>query len=572
MPITRNNNKETDLIIGNHFPTDNEETFAADATNQRNIASNLRELAEQISTARKLISENMSGQTAQQYVHALEDQEKSFATAAENHDTLAEGLEATANNIAVTKANMNSVDDNFHQNMENLQQWGVSSGQVQEQMNAERTKLLDEAQENIRKGETELSSFQQEAVNNLNNGRSVGSYATFKLNDGAVSTPLIDAKGTGFVGTGVSSGLSSNRETTNGIVSAPTSGQAKAPRYTSSDSATGLSSVTTLDKATGTSSAVSSGGFAVPTSISSQNQASTTGSNAPVMGAGVGALGAGLGTATGAGTQSAAGNGARPSTGSSVPTGSTSRNKTTNTSSSNETVLSEQWSKTKNELVQVAVTLWQNLAAMGWENPVAVAKIRDESGAEKIVWATNFGAAFIPDRVTTDKATPIDVSLVSDKVRKQLISLPSSFALDLWIQHTGVEVAERVVLARESEKVAPGFDKIDYVNLFTVNESELLNNVDISSDKFTPETFENPISKAKELAQKASFSIGEALQFASFAQRNNSAISSGDNTDLSAAGYMRQAVYDTMRLKLEAGDEEGYDFLIWQALQFDEIA
>lgn len=572
MPITRNNNKETDLIIGNHFPTDNEETFAADATNQRNIASNLRELAEQISTARKLISENMSGQTAQQYIHALENQEKSFTTAAENHDTLAEGLEATANNIAVTKANMNSVDDNFHQNMENLQQWGVSSGQVQEQMNAERTKLLDEAQENIRKGETELSSFQQEAVNNLNNGRSVGSYATFKLNDGAMSTPLIDAKGTGFVGTGVSSGLSSNRETTNGIVSTPTSGQAKAPRYTSSDSATGLSSVTTLDKATGTSSAVPSGGFAVPTSISSQNQASATGSNAPIMGAGVGALGAGLGTATGAGTQSTAGNGTRPSTGSSVPTGSTSRNKTTNTSSSNETILSEQWSKTKNELVQVAVTLWQNLAAMGWENPVAVAKIRDKAGTEKIVWATNFGAAFIPDRVTTDKASPIDVSLVPDKVRKQLISLPSSFALDLWIQHTGVEVAERVVLARESEKVAPGFDKIDYVNLFTVNESELLNNVDISSDKFTPETFENPISKAKELAQKASFSIGEALQFASFAQRDNSAISSGDNTDLSAAGYMRQAVYDTMRLKLEAGDEEGYDFLIWQALQFDEIA
>ena len=38
MPIQKNTNAETDLIIGNLFPQDNEDTFATDAANQRAIA------------------------------------------------------------------------------------------------------------------------------------------------------------------------------------------------------------------------------------------------------------------------------------------------------------------------------------------------------------------------------------------------------------------------------------------------------------------------------------------------------------------------------------------------------
>lgn len=566
MPITRNNNKETDLIIGNHFPLDNEETFAADATNQRNIANNLRDLAEQLSTARKLISENMTGQTADQYINTLENQEKTFTSAAESHDTLAEGLEATANNIAVTKANMNNVDDDFHRNMESLKEWGVSSGQHQEQMNTERTKLLDEAQENIRKGDTELSSFQQEAVNNLSNGRPVGTYPTFRLNDGATSTPLIDSRGAGFSGTGVASGLATNRATSTGIAGA--GNQSRAPRYTSADSSTGLSS-TALTAPPGSSTSATPGGFSVPTSITSQNQSSTsTTGNAPMMG--MPGVGTGMAAMAGAGTQS----GTASVTGSSAPVPGTARKqkKETSRATTSETILSEDWSQAKNELVQVAATLWHNLAAMGWENPVAVARIRTKSGSEEIVWATTYGAAFIPDHITTTVAKPMDVTAVSDKVRKQLILMPASFALDLWLQHTGVEVAERVVLAMESEKVAPGFDRINYMDLFSVDVNDLLTDAEASSDAFAPEKLDNAVTKARSLAEKATFSLGEALQYASFALYDNTAITSGDNTDLSAAGYMRQAVYDTMRIKLEAGDTEGYNFLIWQASQFDEIA
>ena len=566
MPIERNNNKETDLIIGNHFPTDNEETFAADATNQRHIASNLRDLTEQLSTARKLISESMTGQTAEQYIHTLEAQEKTFTSAAENHDTLAEGLEAAANNIAVTKANMNNVDDNFHQNMESLKEWGVSSGQHQDQMNAERTKLLDEAQESVRKGDTELSSFQQEAVNNLSNGRSVGSYSTFRLNEGATSTPLIDSRGAGFSGAGVASGLASHNPTSTGTTRS--GGQSRATRYTSADSSTGLSSTALATSPRSSATNSSTGGFSVPSSITSQNQSPTNApGNAPIMG--MPSLGTGMPT-PGAASQ----HGGSTLVGASAPAPGTAnrRKKGSERALTSETILSEDWSRSKNKLVQVAATLWHNLASMGWENPVAVARIRTKAGVEEIVWSTTFGAAFVPDRLSTNIAKPMDVAAVSDKIRRQLILMPASFALDLWLQHTGVEVAERVVLAMESEKVAPGFDKINYMDLFAVDVNDLLSDAELSSDSFSPEKFDNSISKARSLAEKATFSMGEALQYASFALRDNQSVTSGDNTDLSAAGYMRQAIYDTVRIKLEAGDKEGYDFLIWQASQFDEIA
>ena len=71
MPIQRNNNKETDLVIGHNFPTDNEETFASDATYHRQFATNMRDLDSQMEHVQQQVAERMSGQTATAYQDKL---------------------------------------------------------------------------------------------------------------------------------------------------------------------------------------------------------------------------------------------------------------------------------------------------------------------------------------------------------------------------------------------------------------------------------------------------------------------------------------------------------------------
>lgn len=563
MPIQKNTNAETDLIIGNLFPQDNEDTFATDAANQRAIATNIRELQEQITQAKKVIAETMSGQTATGYLESLDEQGKNFQTAAESHDMVAEGLEVTANNIAVTKANMNHVDDTFHENMENLKQWGVSTGQVQETMTLERGKLVDEAKDSIRKGETELSSFQQDAITNLNAGNPVGSHSAFRLNEGASSNALIDAKGAGTAGTVQTSSSSVKAGgVARGVLN--TQGSAGQKRFNSSDSSTSLSSTILADVP---STAASTSGVVVPGSItSSQNNPSNApGSTGPVMTPGIAGLGAMAGNAggAGAGTTGSAGTPSR------LANSGSSRIRTQ--TSKDAQPVSSQWSEAKNEAVRIAATLWQNLASMGWEMPVAVAHVRDK-GQESYVWATNFGASFIPDVITTLKAHPLDLRKVDAKVAQRIMMLPASMALDLWLQHTGIEVADRVVIAPKSDTIAQGFDRIDYSVLFSLSEQDLLLETRASSDTFAPKKYDNPIEKAQKLASKADHSIGEALQYAMYAQISGGAEFMPDGTSLSAAGYLREAIYATLKMKLDAGDEEGYHFLIWQAEQFGAIA
>ena len=564
MPIQKNTNAETDLIIGNLFPQDNEDTFATDATNQRAIATNIRELQEQITQAKKVIAETMSGQTATGYLESLNEQGKNFQTAAENHDMVAEGLEVTANNIAVTKANMNHVDDTFHENMENLKQWGVSTGQVQETMTLERGKLVDEAKDSVRKGETELSSFQQDAVTNLNAGNPVGSHNAFRLNEGASSNALIDAKGAGTAGTaqGASSGTKAGGAT-GGVLN--TQGSAGQKRFNSSDSSTSLSSTVLADAP---SAAPSTSGVVVPGSItSSQNNPSNApGSTGPVMTPGMTGLGAMTGNA------GAAGSGAAGSAGTSSRLANNGSSRIRTQSPKDAQPVSSQWSEAKNESVRIAATLWQNLASMGWEMPVAVAHVRDTQGKESYVWATNFGASFVPDVITTLKAHPLDLRKVDEKVAQRITILPASMALDLWLQHTGIEAADRVVVAPKSDNIAQGFDRIDYSVLFSLSEQDLLLETRASSDKFAPKKYDNPVEKAQRLASKADHSIGEALQYAMYAQISGGAEIMPDGTSLSAAGYLREAIYATLKMKLDAGDEEGYHFLIWQAEQFGAIA
>ena len=123
-----------------------------------------------------------------------------------------------------------------------------------------------------------------------------------------------------------------------------------------------------------------------------------------------------------------------------------------------------------------------------------------------------------------------------------------------------------------SDTIAQGFDRIDYSVLFSLSEQDLLLETRASSDTFAPKKYDNPIEKAQKLASKADHSIGEALQYAMYAQISGGAEFMPDGTSLSATGYLREAIYATLKMKLDAGDEEGYHFLIWQAEQFGAIA
>ena len=570
MPIQRNNNKETDLVIGHNFPTDNEETFASDATYHRQFATNMRDLDSQMEHVQQQVAERMSGQTATAYQDKLTQHRTKVQNAADEHDNIAAGLEATAANIATSKSNMNHIDDQFHTNMDDLQAWGVDNRQPQEEMNNKRTELVDQAHSQIKSTSTELSSVQNQVAGDLAQGKTINTTnVSLPLSEGAKSTDIIANKGAGFTPLASSQTSTATSSTTTGNY---TSLGAKpgAQRFNSTGLGTSVSSAgsATLDR---TTPGAGMTGGAIPMGLAGATGAGSQAHNNSTAQGGVvpGMAGAATGTTTGGAAATAA-------TGTN-PRRAGAGTKSTGTHFNRDNVPEEYstWTDAEINMMRVALTIYKDLMDFGWETGVALARVK-ENNTVSLVWATDLGAAFIPDTVHTTLARPIDLSAVDGFTRDMMCFRPASETLDMYLASVNASVAEKVVVGSIGGAVS-GYRIVDNVRVAQLLEqgaqaengsadsASLLPSIagqgDASDDaqriitKYTDHTLEAALTFARFAATGATRSKYKDMP---------------DGTDLSAGSYCLQAIARLLEDRAESG--AGVNNLVWQAELFERVA
>lgn len=572
MPIQRNNNKETDLVIGHNFPTDNEETFASDATYHRQFATNMRDLDSQMEHVQQQVAERMSGQTATAYQDKLTQHRTKVQNAADEHDNIAAGLEATAANIATSKSNMNHIDDQFHTNMDDLQAWGVDNRQPQEEMNNKRTELVDQAHSQIKSTSTELSSVQNQVAGDLAQGKTINTAnVSLPLSEGAKSTDIISNKGAGFTPLASSQASTATSSTGTGNYTSLGTTKPGAQRFNSAGLGTSVSSAgsATLDRTT--PSAGMAGG-AIPMGLAGATGAGSQANNNSTSQGGVvpGMAGPAAGTATaGGGAASAAATGTNPRrAGSGASTGA---------QFNRDNVPEEYstWTDAEINMMRVALTIYKDLMDFGWETGVALARVK-ENDTVSLVWATDLGAAFIPDTVHTTLARPIDLSAVDGFTRDMMCFRPASETLDMYLASVNASVAEKVVVGSIGGAVS-GYRIVDNVRVAQLLEqgaqaengsadsASLLPSIagqgDASDDaqriitKYTDHTLEAALTFARFAATGATRSKYKDMP---------------DGTDLSAGSYCLQAIARLLEDRAESG--AGVNNLVWQAELFERVA
>lgn len=571
MPIQRNNNKETDLIIGHNFPTDNEETFASDATYHRQFATNMRDLDSQMEHVQQQVAERMSGQTATAYQDKLTQHRTKVQNAADEHDNIAAGLEATAANIATSKSNMNHVDDQFHTNMDDLQTWGVDNRQPQEEMNNKRTELVDQAHSQIKSTSTELSSVQNQVAGDLAQGKTINtSNVSLPLSEGAKSTDIIANKGAGFTPLASSQASTATSSTTTGNY---TSLGAKpgAQRFNSTGLGTSVSSAgsATLDRTT--PSAGMAGG-AIPMGLAGATGAGSQANNNSTAQGGVvpGMAGAAAGTAAaGGGAASAAATGTNPHRGGSGASTGAHFNR------DNVPEEYSAWTDAEINMMRVALTIYKDLMDFGWETGVALARVK-ENDTVSLVWATDLGAAFIPDTVHTTLARPIDLSAVDGFTRDTMCFRPASETLDMYLSSVNASVAEKVVVGSIGGAVS-GYRIVDNVRVAQLLEqgAQAENGSTDSASLLPSIAGQGDASDDAQriLTKYTDHTLEAALTFARFAATGATRSKykdMPDGTDLSAGSYCLQAIARLLEDRVESG--AGVNNLVWQAELFERVA
>lgn len=569
MPIQRNNNKETDLVIGHNFPTDNEETFASDATYHRQFATNMRDLDSQMEHVQQQVAERMSGQTATAYQDKLTQHRTKVQNAADEHDNIAAGLEATAANIATSKSNMNHIDDQFHTNMDDLQAWGMDNRQPQEEMNNKRTELVDQAHSQIKSTSTELSSVQNQVAGDLAQGKTINTTnVSLPLSEGAKSTDIIANKGAGFTPLASSQTSTATSSTTTGNY---TSLGAKpgAQRFNSTGLGTSVSSAgsATLDR---TTPGAGMTGGAIPMGLAGAAGAGSQAHNNSTAQGGVvpGMAGATTGTTTGGAATAATGTNPRRAGAGTTSTG-------THFNRDNVPEEYSTWTDAEINMMRVALTIYKDLMDFGWETGVALARVK-ENNAVSLVWSTDLGAAFIPDTVHTTLARPIDLSAVDGFTRDMMCFRPASETLDMYLASVNASVAEKVVVGSIGGAVS-GYRIVDNVRVAQLLEqgaqaengsadsASLLPSIagqgDASDDaqriitKYTDHTLEASLTFARFAATGATRSKYKDMP---------------DGTDLSAGSYCLQAIARLLEDRAESG--AGVNNLVWQAELFERVA
>ena len=573
MPIQRNNNKETDLVIGHNFPTDNEETFASDATYHRQFATNMRDLDSQMEHVQQQVAERMSGQTATAYQDKLTQHRTKVQNAADEHDNIAAGLEATAANIATSKSNMNHIDDQFHTNMDDLKTWGMDNRQPQEEMNNKRTELVDQAHSQIKSTSTELSSVQNQVAADLAQGKTINTAnVSLPLSEGAKSTDIISNKGAGFTPLASSQASTATSSTGTGNYTSLGTTKPGAQRFNSAGLGTSVSSAgsATLDRTT--PSAGMAGG-AIPMGLAGATGAGSQANNNSTSQGGVvpGMAGPAAGTATaGGGAASAAATGTNPRR-------AGADTKSTGTHFNRDNVPEEYstWTDAEINMMRVALTIYKDLMDFGWETGVALARVK-ENNTVSLVWATDLGAAFIPDTVHTTLARPIDLSAVDGFTRDMMCFRPASETLDMYLASVNAAVAEKVVVGSIGGAVS-GYRIVDNVRVAqlleqgaqaengSVDSASLLPSIagqgDASDDaqriitKYTDHTLEAALTFARFAATGATRSKYKDMP---------------DGTDLSAGSYCLQAIARLLEDRAESG--AGVNNLVWQAELFERVA
>lgn len=575
MPIQRNNNKETDLIIGHNFPADNEETFASDATYHRQFATNMRDLDSQMEHVQQQVAERMSGQTATAYQDKLAQHRTKVQNAADEHDNIAAGLEATAANIATSKSNMNHIDDQFHTNMDDLKTWGVDNRQPQEEMNNKRTELVDQAHSQIKSTSTELSSVQNQVAGDLAQGKTINTAnVSLPLSEGAKSTDIITNKGAGFTPLASSQASTATSSTGTGNYTSLGTTKPGAQRFNSAGLGTSVSSAgsATLDR---TAPGAGMTGGAIPMGLAGATGAGSQANNNSSAQSGVvpGMAGAAAGTtAAGGGAASTAATGTNPHTANRAGTGAS-----TGAHFNRNNVPEEYsaWTDAEINMMRVALTIYKDLMDFGWETGVALARVK-ENDTVSLVWATDLGAAFIPDTIHTTLARPIDLSAVDGFTRDMMCFRPASETLDMYLASVNASVAEKVVVGSIGGAVS-GYRIVDNVRVAQLLEQGAqAENGSVDSASLLPSIAGqgDASDDAHRIVSKhLDHTLESALTFARFAATGATRSKykdMPDGTDLSAGSYCLQAIARLLEDHAESG--VGVNNLVWQAELFERVA
>lgn len=209
MPNTQNASPESAATIGDNFPTDNEDTFIADAESQETLAQQLEDLAADLDDNAKITDENLEGVSGEASTLALGKSKEDLVAKAEEHRRIAEGLRTAGDNIATTKANINATDDQYHSEIANLEVQALAMGYTQEEINLAKTQLLEETQGSVSSQASNFESTQGLLSEALGSGQG--------LDESMIIAPLGAAAGivgdflSGFatsLGYGNSSGMS----------------------------------------------------------------------------------------------------------------------------------------------------------------------------------------------------------------------------------------------------------------------------------------------------------------------------------------------------------------------------
>lgn len=557
MPISINTNPETELIIGDRFPQLNEDDYAADASSQSRAGFKLRGLTGEISDKQPRIYESFQGDAPDAFMNRLQDTKQKLNNAADRHMNLAQGLKNTATNIAVTKANMNAADSNYHENRDKLFEWAKAQGLNQQELNAEKQKLMSQAQEDVERYHSDFVRIKDDTDANMKNNKPISE-----------NNVLSAASGVKFTDPNEKFDSSDSKTTTSSYTPASTSSTSS----TTSQSAVPSYGTTTLSSAhtaaTGTSSFAPTGGF-IPSAQrpgSPSHQANQPGM--PMMPGGVPVAGAGVTSAAGTGTGSARQLGSfgaayRPvrKRASVVPT-KVDVSKHVPENSENTSI--------DKQVIEQAVIIWRDLMDSRWDTGVAVAAIQIDDDNVHLFYATDLFVSLVPTNLH-GYADPIDTWDIAEGLLQRASLARSWDALTMIAKATDKEI---VSMAYVGFAKAP-CTKLDLQEAFAASENASIETMssrsphDFVPSDYTVESttdFLAGVSTDKTITSE----LAKALMARTNFEKGFTDVMP-DGTSYSYSQYLQNALKIRAAKDIEDGVSTNTDYYMWQSKLIDEV-
>lgn len=554
MPISINTNPETDRIIGDRFPQLNEDDYAADASSQSRAGFKLRGLAGEISDKQPQIYATFQGEAPDAFMNRLQDTKQKLNNAADRHMNLSQGLKNTATNIAVTKANMNAADTNYHENRDKLFKWAKAQGLNQEELNAEKQKLMSRAQEDVERYHSDFVRIKDDTDANMKNNKPISENNVLSAASGVKFTNPNDKFESSDFKTTTSSYTPSS--------TASSTSQPVVPGY----GTTTLSSAHTA--ATGTSSFAPAGGF-IPSAQrpgSPSHQANQPGM--PMMPGGIPVAAAGATPAAGAGAGSSRQLGSFGADYRPVRKQATAT--LTKVDVSKHVPENSENTSIDKQVIEQAVIIWRDLMDSRWDTGVAVAAIQIDEENVHLFYATDLFVSLVPTHLHS-YADPIDTWNIAEGLMQRASLARSWDTLNMVAKAGGKEI---VSMAYVGFAKAP-CTKLNLQEAFAASENASIETMPSRSPQdFVPGDYKVNDTTAFLAGVSTDKTITSELSKALMARTN---LENGftevmpDGTSYSYSQYLQNALKIRAAKDIEDGVSTNTEYYMWQSKLIDEV-